>query len=108
MRRTVVLAATCLAIVSAGKAIAAPAQSPNFARCEALSEQRGSGQAESNQIHRQFMRDCLSGKIPPFTGGGGLGGARATAARCEDLAEQRQVPGGHRVFVERCMKGQIR
>jgi len=92
----------------AGKTIAAPAQTPNFARCEALSEERGSGQSESNKIHRGFMRDCLSGKIPPLTGGAGVGRGVPTAVKCEELAEERQVPGAHRVFMERCMKGQVR
>jgi hypothetical protein len=90
----------------------------SYSACEALSLQRGSGPGPSERTHRQFMQDCLAGKIP-------FGAGRAMAAaperqvqsfeRCEALSEQRGAgpEGGsgnrnHNSFMRQCMAGRIR
>jgi hypothetical protein len=100
-------------------ATGADAQSKaSYSACESLSLQRGSGPGPSERTHRQFMQDCLAGKIP-------LRAGRAMAAapeaqvqsfeRCEALSEQRGAgaAGGsgnrnHNSFMRQCMTGKIR
>ena len=108
--RTIALVITAgLAMGFAVPAIAA--QTPTFAACETLSEQRGGDVGASN--HRHFMADCLAGKIA-FAAGVASPTPRQTLRaqsfdKCEALAEQRGSTVGrdHRKFVTDCMAGKI-
>ena len=90
----------------------------SYSACEALSLQRGSGPGPSTRTHNQFMRDCLSGKIP-FSAGRAFAAAPEAEVqsleKCEALAEQRGAgsAGGsgnrnHNSFMRQCMAGKIR
>jgi hypothetical protein len=48
---------------AAGRTVVAASEAhvQSFEKCEALSEQRGSG--GSDRTHRSFMRQCMAGKI---------------------------------------------
>ena len=44
------------------------AGAPTFAKCEALAEKSGAGaQAAGSRNHRQFMADCMAGKLPELS-----------------------------------------
>jgi hypothetical protein len=96
-------------------ATSANAQSrATYSACESLSLQRASGPGPSERTHRQFMQDCLAGKIP-FSAGRAMAAAPEQQVqsfeRCEALSEQRGSGGSdrtHRSFMRQCMAGKIR
>jgi hypothetical protein len=133
--RTVKLVIAGVLMTSVGipiLAAQAATRAPTYARCEALSIQRGSGPGPggaatdpgTDRSHRQFIADCLAGKVP------GLVSARPIATPdpsnprnfdyCEALSIERgsgpgaggaaEDPGvnrAHRSFVAQCMAGKI-
>jgi hypothetical protein len=113
MRRSAILI-TVAALMIAPEALAQSRAS--YSACEALSEQRASGQGGGNRTHNQFMRDCLAGKIPFRAGGSPRPALEAHAQsfeRCEALGEQRGAGSAwgdrnHRSFMRQCMEGKIR
>ena len=91
-------------------------QSANFDSCLTLSAQRGAGVGSGLKNHREFMGQCLAGRIPFTTGGPSLAAAPSEHVesynRCANLSEQRGagVESGdrnHRIFMTQCMAGQI-
>jgi hypothetical protein len=53
--------------VTVGGPASAPAPAAHiesYNRCEALSEQRGSGTDSGHRTHRDFMTECMAGKTP--------------------------------------------
>src|ERR1700674_679235 len=90
MRAIVLAVTTILAVGVTAPAFAARA--PTFARCLALSEQRGAGVESGRGNHRRFMTDCLGGKIPELAvaNPNATHTARVqTYEKCADLSEQR-------------------
>src|SRR5204863_8673126 len=63
LMRTIFLAITAAFTVGITASASAP-PAPTYARCQALSEQRGAGIAAGGGNHRRFMSDCLAGKVP--------------------------------------------
>jgi hypothetical protein len=52
--------------VTVGGPASAPAPAAHiesYNRCEALSEQRGSGTDSGHRNHREFMTQCMAGRI---------------------------------------------
>jgi len=115
MRRSAIVFAIAVMMIATG----ANAQSrASYSACESLSLQRGSGPGPSERTHRQFMQDCLAGKIP-FSAGRAFAAAPEAQVqsfeRCEAVSEQRGAgPGGgsgnrnHNSFMRQCMAGKIR
>ena len=111
-----------IAVVTIGAFVtpSAAAQAPTFARCEALSIQRGAGpEGPGLRAHRQFMADCMAGKITELArvakNTSKREAARTTSyEKCEQLSEQRgagpEGPGqrSHNNFMTQCMAGKIR
>jgi hypothetical protein len=111
--RTIALALAAAAMTC----IIAPAFSasaPSFAKCEALSEQRGAGQLAGAANHQKFMAECLSGQISDVAAVPTRARRAVTQSfeKCEALAEQRGAGQGvgarnHQHFMDDCMSGQI-
>jgi hypothetical protein len=97
--------ATLLALGYVTRTVAA--EGPTYAKCEALAEERGSGPGIGARVHREFMTNCMQGRIPPYTLGGVTRGQRLSMQKCEQIARQRNIPGAHLSFIERCMRGEI-
>jgi hypothetical protein len=117
MRILAVAIATMLPCLFIAPAFAAGA--PTFAKCEALSEQNGAGaQAAGSRNHRQFMADCMAGKVPQLSAAPKNPTPAQTAGmssydKCEALADERgaaaQATGSrnHRKFIADCLAGKI-
>jgi hypothetical protein len=103
-----------VAAITAGLAVgySAPAfaQAYSYAACEALAEQRDS---TTGRQHRDFIRECMAGKIPmtvpPVTHTTAHVLEAESFGYCQALAEQRASTTGrqHREFIKECMAGRI-
>jgi hypothetical protein len=120
--------ATCIA-VPAVAAKPAGNRTPTYARCEALALQRGAGRSQANpevqRPHRDFIAQCMAGKIPGMITPTPVAMADPAAPGnfdyCEALSIQRgsgpgaggsggdpEVSRTHRSFMAQCMAGKIR
>ena len=87
-------------------------QVQNYANCEALAEQRDSTIPSST--FREFMRECMAGKIPMAVPSQTPTASHVLAAEsygyCQALAEERgstMPESTHRAFIRQCMSGKI-
>jgi hypothetical protein len=103
-----------LAIVAGPPAFAA--ELPTVDQCEALAQQRGSGDTSGSRNHRQFMAQCLSGRIPFAEVPGVPTPVRDlrqwTYETCHTLALQRGASESsgsrnHERFISQCMAGRV-
>ena len=115
MRFAAISIATALVIGASATSVSAQ-QAPTFGSCFSLSEERGAGAESGRRNHSDFMRECLTGKIPFTVGGPAPAPAPATHVdsynKCEALSEQRgsgtdSGHRNHRDFMNQCMAGQI-
>jgi len=115
MRFTSISIAAALVIGASATSVFAQ-QTASFNSCFSLSEQRGAGPNSGWRNHKEFMRDCLAGRIPVTVGGPASAAAPAAHVesynRCEALSEQRGAGTDsgyktHRDFMTQCMAGQI-
>ena len=115
MRFTAISIATALVIGASATSVFAQ-QTPTFDNCFSLSDERGAGVETGRRNHNDFMRACLTGKIPFTVGGLASAPAPATQVdsynKCEALSEQRgsgtdSGHRNHRDFMNQCMAGQI-
>ena len=117
MRILAVTIATMLTGFFVAPAFAADA--PTFAKCEALAEKSGSGaQGAGSRNHRQFISDCMAGKIPQLSAAPQNPTPVQTAKmtsydKCEALADQRGAAAqgtgtrNHHKFIADCLAGKI-
>jgi hypothetical protein len=115
MRFTTISIAAALVIGASVTSVFAQ-QTTTFDSCFSLSEQRGAAPDSGRRNHTDFMRQCLTGKIPFTVGGQASAPAPATQVdsynKCEALSEQRgsgtdSGNRNHRDFMSQCMGGQI-
>jgi hypothetical protein len=100
------------AVFSIGYAVPASAQVYSYANCQSLAEQRDA--TIGWRVHREFMRECMAGKIPMSVASQTPTVRHVLDAEsfgyCNGLAEQRGSTEGQRVyreFIRECMEGQI-
>jgi hypothetical protein len=106
---SLIIAAAALTV---GYTVPASAQVRSYASCEALAEQRDS--ALGHRAHREFIRECLAGKIPMSAAAQTPTVTHVLDAEsfgyCQGLAEERGATIGYRVsreFMRECMDGKI-
>jgi hypothetical protein len=109
--RLVAVAVTTLLTACVTAPVHAAKAAPSYARCEALSMQRGAGpEGPDLRAHRKFMANCLAGKVPDFSP------STVTPRRdtlnqgydqCEAQSGQRTAGRTHNRFMADCMASKM-